>query len=82
MYAIQLKFNSQDPNTRNLKAIPSSVAVQATQDVHDIRLMAFQPVSRTDVSARIISNQVENYRTLKVILSFMNNLDLFITTMS
>ncbi|OXU24420.1 hypothetical protein TSAR_002763 [Trichomalopsis sarcophagae] len=66
IYAIRLKLNEQDPSTRGLRAIPSSVAVQATQDVHDIKLMALQPVSRTDVSVRVIANQPENYRTLKI----------------
>ncbi|XP_011500341.1 PREDICTED: nodal modulator 3 [Ceratosolen solmsi marchali] len=66
IYAIRLKLNEQNSNSRNLRAIPSSIAVQATQDIHDIKLMALQPVSRTDVSIRIISNQLENYRTLKV----------------
>lgn len=67
MYAIKLKLNENDPNTRALRAIPSSVAIQVTQDIFDIKLMALQPVSRTDVSVRVIASQPENYRTLKVI---------------
>lgn len=70
MYAIRLRLNTQDPNTRNLKPIPSSVAVQATRDVRDIKLIAFQPFSRSDVSVRIISNSLENYRSLKVTILF------------
>ncbi|XP_058808695.1 BOS complex subunit NOMO1 [Phymastichus coffea] len=66
MYAIKLKLDENDPNSRTLRAIPSSVAIQVTQDVFDIKLMALQPVSRTDVSVKVISSQPENYRTLKV----------------
>ncbi|KAL7295888.1 hypothetical protein TKK_0010932 [Trichogramma kaykai] len=64
MYTIRVKL--EDTNIRGLRAIPSSIAVQATQDVYDIKLMALQPVSRTDVSVRVISTHPENYRTLKV----------------
>ncbi|XP_014218232.1 nodal modulator 1 [Copidosoma floridanum] len=66
IYAIRLKLNEKDPNSRGLRAIPSSVAVQATQDVYNIKLMALQPVSRTDISVRVTSSQPENYRTLRV----------------
>ncbi|KAJ8672759.1 hypothetical protein QAD02_004019 [Eretmocerus hayati] len=75
IYAIRLKLNERDPNSRSIRAIPSSVAVQAKQDVYDIKLMALQPVSRTDVSVRVISNIPENYRTLKLKLCLEDSPD-------
>ena len=73
MYTIKIKLNNQDSSTQGLKAIPSSVAVQALQDVHEIKLMVLQPVLRTDTSVRILTNNPENYRTLKVISAVIIN---------
>lgn len=45
---------------------PSSLLVQPIEDIHGLRLIAFHPISRTDVSVHIISAQPEHYRTIKV----------------
>lgn len=45
---------------------PDSVPVQISEDIHSLRLIAFHPISRTDVSVHIVSVQPEHYRTLKV----------------
>ncbi|XP_012258084.2 nodal modulator 3 [Athalia rosae] len=65
IYAIRLKPNT-DANAHIQRATPSSVAVQATEDIHGIRLIAFHPISRTDLSVHIEAAHPEHYRTLKV----------------
>lgn len=63
LYIIRLKLNEQESNIR---AIPGSIAVVASQDVHNLKLIALQPISRSDLSVRVIANQPDYYRSLKV----------------
>ncbi|XP_015587289.1 nodal modulator 2 isoform X2 [Cephus cinctus] len=64
-YAIRLE-PSAEANSHIQRAAPSSIAVQVTEDLHGLRLIAFHPISRTDVSVHVVSAQPEHYRTLKV----------------
>ena len=64
-----MKINEQSSN-RVRRAIPSSVAVVATQDIFNIKLIALEPISRTDISVRIIASQPEFYKTLRVNILF------------
>ncbi|XP_046603692.1 nodal modulator 2 [Neodiprion virginianus] len=65
IYAIRLKPNVE-ANLHVQRATPSSVAVQATEDIHGIRLIAFHPILRTDLSVHIDAAHPEHYRTLRV----------------
>lgn len=66
IYAIRLK-QGVEANANIQRVLPSSIAVQATtEDVHNLRLIAFHPISRTDVSVYVVSTQSDHYRTLKV----------------
>ncbi|XP_008559484.1 nodal modulator 3 [Microplitis demolitor] len=64
MYIIRLKSNIE-ANAHIQRVSPSSIAVQATEDITKLRFIAFHPISRTDVSVRVFSDP-EHYRTLKV----------------
>lgn len=55
-----------EPNAHIQRATPSSVAVQATEDIYGIRLVAFHPISQTDLSIHVDAVHPEHYRTLKV----------------
>ncbi|KAG7199506.1 hypothetical protein KM043_014125 [Ampulex compressa] len=65
MYAFRLKPNVE-ANAHIHRTSPSSTLIQAKEDIHDLRLVAFHPISRTDVSVHVVSAQPEHYRTLKV----------------
>ncbi|XP_033218946.1 nodal modulator 2 isoform X2 [Belonocnema kinseyi] len=65
IYAIRLK-HGVEANLNIQRVLPSSIAVQATEDVYNLRLIAFHPISRTDISVHVISSQPDHYRTLKV----------------
>ncbi|KAG5329392.1 NOMO3 protein, partial [Acromyrmex charruanus] len=64
-YAFRLKPNVES-NAHIQRTSPSSQLVQPVQDIHDLRLIAFHPISRTDVSVHVTSAQPEHYRTIKV----------------
>lgn len=65
IYAIRLK-QGVEANLNIQRVLPSSIAVQATEDVYNLRLIALHPISRTDVSVYVVSSQPDHYRTLKV----------------
>lgn len=60
-----MKPNSE-ANSHIQRASPSSIAVQATEDINGIRLIAFHPISRMDLSVHIEASHPEHYRTLRV----------------
>ena len=64
-YAFRLKPNAE-VNAHIERTSPESVAVQTSEDVRGLRLVAFRPISRTDVSVHVVAAQPEHYRTLKV----------------
>lgn len=65
IYAIRLK-QGVEANANIQRVLPSSIAVQATEDVHNLRLIAFHPISRTDISVYVVSSQPDHYRSLRV----------------
>ncbi|XP_015179273.1 PREDICTED: nodal modulator 1 [Polistes dominula] len=64
-YILRLKSNVE-ANSHIQRTSPSSLMIQTDEDIHGLRLIAFHPISRTDISAYVISIQPEHYRTLKV----------------
>lgn len=64
-YVFRLKPNAE-ANAHIQRTSPESIPVQISQDIHGLRLIAFHPISRTDVSVHVVSVQPEHYRTLKV----------------
>ncbi|OAD52229.1 Nodal modulator 1 [Eufriesea mexicana] len=64
-YAFRLKPNAE-VNTHIQRTSPVSTSVQTSTDIRGLRLVAFHPISRTDVSVHVVSMQPEHYRTLKV----------------
>jgi len=65
IYAFRLKSNVES-NAHIQRTSPSSQLVQPMQDIYGLRLIAFHPISRTDVSVHVTSLQPEHYRTIKV----------------
>ena len=65
IYAIRLK-HEEEANLNVQRVLPSSVAVQATKDIYDLRLFAFHSIARMDVFVQIFSSHPDYYRTLKV----------------
>lgn len=55
-----------EANSRIYRATPSSIAVQAVDDVRNLRFVVFHPISRTDIAVRVLSRQSEHYRSLRV----------------
>lgn len=64
-YAFRLKPDAES-NAHIQRTSPSSQLVQPIEDIHGLRLIAFHPISRTDVSVHVTSAQPEHYRTVKV----------------
>ncbi|EFN79110.1 nodal modulator 3 isoform X2 [Harpegnathos saltator] len=64
-YVFRLKPNAK-VNAHIQRTSPSSQLVQPVEDVHGLRLIAFHPISRTDVAVHVTSVQPEHYRTIKV----------------
>ncbi|KZC07453.1 Nodal modulator 3 [Dufourea novaeangliae] len=64
-YAFRLKPDAE-VNAYIHRTSPHSITVQTSQDVHGLRLIAFHPLLRTDVSVHVVSVHPEHYRTLKV----------------
>ncbi|KOC70780.1 Nodal modulator 2 [Habropoda laboriosa] len=64
-YAFRLKPNAE-VNSHIQRTSPVSTSVQTSTDIRGLRLVAFHPISRTDVSVHVVSAQPEHYRTLKV----------------
>lgn len=64
-YVFRLKPNAE-VNAHIQRTSPNSTLVQTSSDIRNLRLVAFHPISRTDVSVHIMSAQPEHYRTLKV----------------
>ncbi|XP_076380819.1 uncharacterized protein LOC117223312 [Megalopta genalis] len=64
-YVFRLK-PSAEANAHIQRTSPESILVQISEDIHGLRLIAFHPISRTDVSVHVVSAQPEHYRTLKV----------------
>ncbi|CAL7942843.1 unnamed protein product [Xylocopa violacea] len=64
-YAFRLKPNAE-VNAHVHRTSPVSTSVQTSTDVRGLRLIAFHPISRTDISVHVVSTQPEHYRTLKV----------------
>lgn len=64
-YNFRLKPNVE-ANSQIQRTSPSSMPIQISKDIHGLRLIAFHPISRTDVSIHIVSSQLEHYRTLRV----------------
>nr|XP_031847877.1 nodal modulator 3 [Nomia melanderi] len=64
-YVFRLKPNAE-VNAHIHHTSPDSIPVQISEDIHGLRLIAFHPISRTDVSVHVVSVQPEHYRTLKV----------------
>ena len=46
--------------------VPSQRRYKLRTDIRGLRLVAFHPIARTDVSVHVLSVQPEHYRTLKV----------------
>lgn len=56
-----------ESNAHIQRTSPSSQLVQPIEeDIRGLRLIAFHPISRTDVSVHVTSTQPEHYRTIKV----------------
>lgn len=55
-----------ESNAHIHRTSPSSQLVQPVEDIRGLRLIAFHPISRTDVSVHVTSAQPEHYRTIKV----------------
>lgn len=55
-----------EANAHIQRTSPVSVSVQTSTDIRGLRLVAFHPISRTDVAVHVVSVQSEHYRTLKV----------------
>ncbi|TGZ54225.1 Nodal modulator 2 [Temnothorax longispinosus] len=64
-YTFRLKPNVES-NAHIQRTSPSSQLVQPVEDIRGLRLIAFHPISRTDVSVHVTSAQPEHYRTIKV----------------
>ncbi|XP_043524022.1 nodal modulator 3 isoform X2 [Frieseomelitta varia] len=64
-YEFRLKSNAE-ANVHIQRTSPVSTTVQTSSDIRGLRLVAFHPISRTDVSVHVVSMQPEHYRTLKV----------------
>ncbi|CAD1476709.1 unnamed protein product [Heterotrigona itama] len=64
-YEFRLK-SSAEANAHIQRTSPVSTTVQTSSDIRGLRLVAFYPISRTDVSVHVVSMQPEHYRTLKV----------------
>ncbi|XP_071858725.1 BOS complex subunit NOMO3 isoform X2 [Bombus fervidus] len=64
-YAFRLKPNAE-VNAHIQRTSPISTSIRTSSDVRDLRLVAFHPIARTDVSVHVLSMQPEHYRTLKV----------------
>ncbi|XP_043257934.1 uncharacterized protein LOC122400490 [Colletes gigas] len=64
-YTFRLKPNAE-VNAHIERTSPDFVPVQTGKDIHDLRLVAFHPISRTDISVYVVSGQPEHYRTLKI----------------
>lgn len=64
-YAFRLKPNVE-VNSHIQRTSPSSMTIKTSKDLHGLRLVAFRPITRIDVSVHVVSAQPEHYRTLKV----------------
>ncbi|CAK9802616.1 Nodal modulator 3 [Anthophora quadrimaculata] len=64
-YDFRLKPNTE-VNSHIQRTSPVSTTVQTSTDIRGLRLIAFHPISRTDVSVHVVSAQLEHYRTLRV----------------
>ncbi|KAL0132278.1 hypothetical protein PUN28_000219 [Cardiocondyla obscurior] len=69
-YVFRLKPNVES-NAHIQHTIPATLhitseSVQPVEDVRNLRLIAFHPISRTDVSVHVTSSQPEHYRTIKI----------------
>lgn len=65
-YVFRLKSNVES-NVHIQRTSPTSQLVQPMEeDIHGLRLIAFHPISRTDISVHVTSAQPEHYRTIKV----------------
>ncbi|XP_025074789.1 nodal modulator 3 [Pogonomyrmex barbatus] len=64
-YAFRLKPNVES-NAHIQRTSPNSQLIQPVEDIHGLRLIAFHPISRTDVSVHVTSAEPEHYRTIKV----------------
>lgn len=53
-------------NAHIQRTSPISTSIQTSSDIRGLRLVAFHPIARTDVSVHVLSVQPEHYRTLKV----------------
>lgn len=65
VYIIRLKANVEE-NSHISHTSPFSSNVQAKEDIQGLKFIASHPISRTDLSVRIHTEQLEHYRTLKV----------------
>ncbi|XP_076247163.1 BOS complex subunit NOMO3 isoform X2 [Calliopsis andreniformis] len=64
-YAFRLKPNVE-VNAHIQRTSPDSIPIRTSKDIRGLRLIAFHPIARTDVSVHVVSVQPEHYRTLKV----------------
>ncbi|XP_048265268.1 uncharacterized protein LOC100649850 isoform X3 [Bombus terrestris] len=64
-YVFRLKPNAE-VNAHIQRTSPISTSIQTSSDIRGLRLVAFHPIARTDVSVHVLSVQPEHYRTLKV----------------
>ncbi|KAF7383822.1 hypothetical protein HZH68_014579 [Vespula germanica] len=64
-YILRLKSNVE-ANNHIQRTSPGSLMIQTGEDIRGLKLIAFHPISRTDVSVHVVSVQSEHYRTLKV----------------
>lgn len=64
-YAFRLKPNAE-ANAHIQRTSPDSIAIRTSKDIRGLRLTAFHPIARTDISLHVVSVQPEHYRTLKV----------------
>lgn len=64
-YILRLKSNVE-ANAHIQRTSPGSINIQTAEDIRGLRLIAFHPISRTDVFIHVMSQQPEHYRTLKV----------------
>lgn len=67
-YVLRLKPNVE-VNNHIQRTSPGSLTLQTGEDIRGLRLIAFHPISRTDVSVHVVSVHMEHYRSLKVKLS-------------
>nr|XP_003706916.1 PREDICTED: nodal modulator 3 isoform X2 [Megachile rotundata] len=64
-YVFRLKPNAE-VNAHIQRTSPESITIKTATDIRGLRLVAFHPIPRTDVSVHVVSVQPEHYRTLKV----------------